>query len=136
MSLLSAGLSSFNTIWLLVALLALAWAALECERWWTRARRRCGAQPGVVAYLLDGVMVSSVMLWIAGLVTLLFQGITTILALIGGLFGWFGAQSNNNPSWLFGLLVVSIAVMAGATFVLRRDTARRGAPAGAPGSKL
>jgi hypothetical protein len=133
MSLLSAGLSGFNTIWLLVALLALAWAALECERWWTRARRRRGAQPGVVAYVLDGVVVSSLVLWIAGLVTLLFQGITMILALIGGLFGWLGAQWNNNPSWLFGLLVVSIAVMAGATFVLRRAAARRSAHAGAPG---
>jgi hypothetical protein len=116
----TAAVSLLTAPGMLVALLALAAAALEGERLWTRARRQRPAAPGAMAYALDGLAVIGVVLFLVGLVLLLVQ-------VVGAGFGWVGRQADSNPL-LLGLAVVLVGGVAAAVFWLRRP-ARAAAPA-------
>lgn len=59
------GLRMLSSPSLIVALLVFGLVTLELERAWTRARRRANAYPGALAYLLDGLVVLSVVASIA-----------------------------------------------------------------------
>jgi hypothetical protein len=101
-------------IWL-VALILLVFGALQCERLWTRARRRSGREPGALAYLLDGLVIVGTVLVLVGAATLFLKGLTTIAAMLGGLL--------NNER--VGPLVVGIALALGLALVLARIASGR-----------
>src|SRR4051812_41563473 len=81
---LSAWLTIFSEPLFIVVLSALIVGSLEGERVWTRSRRRRGLAPGVVAYLLDGLVVVGAALVLVGTITLFVEGLTSIAATVGG----------------------------------------------------
>jgi hypothetical protein len=106
-------------------LLVLSLAALECERWWTRARRRKAAQPGAFAYALDGLMVVAALLGVVVLVLLVIRAIAGLFALAGAGATWAGAQASAQPLALAGIVAVCVAATVGVVLLRWRATARR-----------
>lgn len=99
------GLRMLSSPLLIVALLVFGLAALELERAWTRARRRDNAYPGALAYLLDGLVVLSVVVGIAG--------IAMLVARLGG--AWMSGV------WpLAGLAAMGAITIAAVALVRRR----------------
>ena len=127
MNALSAGLIGLSKPVLLVALIVLIFGALECERFWTRSRRRRGLEPGAVAFLLDGLVIIGIVLVLAVGASLFVAGITSTAAIIGGMID--GERG--------GLLIVGMALALGLALALTRAANRRqAAPASAGASAV
>ncbi|MEO7909315.1 MAG: SH3 domain-containing protein [Roseiflexaceae bacterium] len=115
MNALALELTIFGEPVFLVALIALAAAALQGERVWSRSRRRHGLEPGAVAYLLDGLVIVCIGLAFAAGATLFVQGLKSIAMLLGGVID--GER--------VGLLIVGMALALGLAFALVRIASRR-----------
>jgi hypothetical protein len=115
MNALSFELTIFGKPLILVALIALVFAALQGERAWSRSRRRQGFEPGTVAYLLDGLVLVGVVLALVTGAALFVQGLKSISMLLGGMIG--GER--------VGLLIVGMAIALGLALALVRVASRR-----------
>ena len=112
---LSTGLTGFSGPVLLVALIILVVGALEGERIWTRSRRRRGLGPGVVTYLLDGLVIIGLVLALVGVATLFVESLTSMAAVVGGVIN--GER--------VGLLIVGMALALGLALALARAASGR-----------
>src|SRR4051794_10383917 len=115
MNALSLELTIFGEPLFLPMLIALAAAALQGERAWSRARRGRGLEPGAVAYLLDGLVIVGVALAIAAGATLFVQGLKSIAMLLGGVVD--GER--------VGMLIVGMALALGLALALARIASAR-----------
>jgi hypothetical protein len=126
MNALALELTIFGDPVFLVGLIALAAAALQGERAWSRSRRRGGLEPGAVAYLLDAlVIVSGALALVAG-ATLFVQGLKSIAMLLGGVID--GER--------VGLLIVGMALALGLALALARVASGRRAAKPVAGAGL
>jgi Bacterial SH3 domain len=107
---LSTEVIGFNKPVLLVVLIILVFGALECERSWTRSRRRRGVEPGALAYVLDGLMILGTVLVLVGIAMLFVEGLTSMSSMIGGLID--GGR--------VGLLIVGMVLALGLVLALAR----------------
>jgi Bacterial SH3 domain len=107
---LSTEVIGFNKPVLLVVLIILVFGALECERSWTRSRRRRGVEPGALAYVLDGLMILGTVLVLVGIAMLFVEGLTSMASMIGGLID--GGR--------VGLLIVGMILALGLVLALAR----------------
>jgi hypothetical protein len=121
---LANGLTLFGEPVLLLALIVLVFALLQAERIWTRSRRKRGLEPGAMAYLLDGLVLAGVALTLVGIGTLFVHGLTSIAALLGGVF----------DGQRIGLLIVGMAMALGLALALARVASGRRAPQDAAGA--
>jgi hypothetical protein len=112
---LSTGLTGFSGPVLLVVLIILVLGALEGERVWTRSRRRRRLAPGVVAYLLDGLVIVGMVLALVGVATLFVEGLNSMAVVVGGVIN--GER--------VGLLIVGMALALGLALVLARAASGR-----------
>jgi len=126
MNALSFELTIFGKPLILVALIALVFAALQGERAWSRSRRRQGLEPGTVAYLLDGLVLVGVALTFAAGAMLFVQGLRSIFMLLGGMID--GER--------VGLLIVGMAIALGLALALVRVASRRRAAQSVAGARL
>lgn len=97
--------------WALAALLIVGVAALEAERWWTRARRRRATSPGALAYLLDALALGAALGFLMGGLLLAASAAGAGLAQLG-LVALPGSQLE-----IAGTLAVCAALAAGGLFV-------------------
>lgn len=116
-------LNIFGDPWLALALLALAIALLQAERWWTRGRRRRGRQVGVPAYILDALAIAGAVLAVASGLALLARGIITVAQLVGEVLGWAGTQARVS-SWPL-IAIVAVIVLSAAGVRIARIPLRR-----------
>lgn len=112
---LSIGLTGFSEPVLLATLIVLALAALEGERFWTRARRRRGLGPGALAYLLDGLVIVGALLTLVAAATMFVDGLTSIAAVVGGVI----------DGQRIGLVIVGMALALGLALALGRAASGR-----------
>jgi hypothetical protein len=126
MNALSFELTIFGKPLILVALIALVFAALQGERAWSRSRRRQGLEPGTVAYLLDGLVLVGVVLAFAASAMLFVQGLKSISMLLGGVID--GER--------VGLLFVGMAIALGLALALVRVASRRRAAQPVAGARM
>jgi hypothetical protein len=115
-------LSILGDPWLALAWLALAVALLETERWWTRRQRRCGRHVGILAYILDGLVIAGAVLATASGLSLLARGIIAVAQLAGELLSWAGTQARAY-SWPLIAIVATIGFIAASVRLARRPRA-------------
>jgi hypothetical protein len=126
MNALSFELTIFGEPVFLVALIALAAAALQVERAWSRSRRQRGLEPGMVAYSFDALVIISGVLAFAAGATLFVLGLKSIAMLLGGVID--GER--------VGLLIVGMALALGLALALARVASGRRAAQSAAGVSM
>jgi hypothetical protein len=119
-------IATWSQPWLVVLLLALAVGMLEAERWLTRWSRRRGQRVTVVAYVLDGLAVTSLLLSLLSLLALLVSGIIGFVTLLGEVLGAAGGALMAS-TWGLAVLAAVVIVLGLGTLVIR---SRRRTPQG------
>jgi hypothetical protein len=119
----STGLWVLASPWVLAVLIVFGLGALEGERQWTRMRRQAAANPGPVAYAIDGLALAAAVLFAIGVVLLVARALLGLLQLVGAGVGWMGQRAADNP-WALAIVTMVCLVGVGGAVLLRRRAGR------------
>jgi hypothetical protein len=124
-------LSTLGDPRLALALLVLAVALLEVERWWTRRRRQRGRRVGPPAYALDALALASAVLCTVSALALLLRGVSAGGQLAGYLLSWAAAQARAHSGALAAIVLSAALAVAGVAFLRGQLRQRRAAASAA-----